>query len=609
MGVPTEDSLRRSMDKAVSRYPSLFRLPSTRRVLSLLPLLCVGGGLLSILILFPSLLGLYCGLLLGCALLVTSLFADYATNTLILPRDTIFNFRRTIGFSLFCWALWFFFIFVGVALAITVGLQWWIRLCLLGFSAVMILRLVVVSSIASVSHKRILAVSLIQPFLCIVPFLIFWGFIGYSFTLYIPAFFLFSTLVALASTSGSLHLLDRLGDKMLRLNSLSLFKAFMLNWVLGLNAPFEDFLEKLGEERNVEVSLVKFGSSASKAVMIIPSVHPGPFKNIGSSLLPSLLKADLEEKLNCIACVPHGLLGHEFDLASQVQNQKIITDVVKSLKNLELSDDKASPFVKVSNGLATACCQIFGKSAFISFTLAPRTIEDLPEELGQFVNREAEKHGLQVCAVVNAHNSIDGKADMDESLDSLKDVATKCLEKAASMKQLPFRVGSATVLPKEFSLEDGMGSGGITVIVITSGQQKAAYVVIDGNNMVSGLREKILSSLNSIGIDDGEILTTDTHSVSALVLNGLGYHPVGEVMDNEKLLNCVKELTVAALANSEDVKVSCRKIVVPNVKVIGAKQLETLCLLVEKGIQLAKRAMGPIFVGSGLLLMLFLLLV
>jgi putative membrane protein len=303
------------------------------------------------------------------------------------------------------------------------------------------------------------------------------------------------------------------------------------------------------------------------------------------------------------------LLGHEFDLASQLQNQKIIADVVQSLKNFELSDARASPFVKVSNGLATACCQIFGKSAFISFTLAPRTIEDLPEELGQFVNREAEKYGLQVCAVINAHNSINGKADMEESLGSLKDVATKCLEKAASMKRLPFQVGSATVLPKGFSLEDGMGSGGITVIVLTSGGQKAAYVVIDGNNMVSGLRERILSLLKSIGIDDGEILTTDTHSVSALVLNGLGYHPVGEVMDNEKLLSCVKELTVAALANSEDVKVSCRNIVVPNVKVIGAKQLETLCILVEKGIQLAKRAMGPIFVCSGLLLMLFLLLV
>jgi putative membrane protein len=597
------------MDKAVSRYPSLFRLPSTRSVLSLLPLLCVGGGLLSTLIVLPSTLGLYGGLLLGCGLLSASLFADYATNTFIVPRDTVFNFRRTVGFSLVCWAMWFFFVFVGAALAVIFGLQWWVRLSLIGFSAVMILRLVVVSSIASVSYPRILAVSLAQPLLCTVPFLVLWAFVGYSFTIYIPAFFGFSLIVTLASTSGSLHLLNRLGEKMLKVHSLSLFKAFMLNWVLGLNEPFEDLLEKLGEERDINVSLVKFGGSASKAIMVIPSVHPGPFKNIGSSLLPSLLKTDLEQRLNCVACVPHGLLGHEFDLASQLQNRKIIDDVAQSLKNLELSEAKASPFVKVSNDLATACCQIFGKSAFISFTLAPRTIEDLPEELGRFVNEEAEKYGLQVSAVINAHNSIDGKADMGKSLSSLKDVAAKCLEKAASFKRSPFQAGVATALPKEFSLEDGMGSGGITVIVFTNGGQKAAYVVIDGNNMVSGLREKMLSALKSIGIDDGEILTTDTHSVSALVLNGLGYHPVGDVMDNDKLLSYVKELAVAALANSEPVQVSCSNIVVPNVKVIGAKQLEALCLLVDKGIRFGKRAMIPIFIFSGLLLMLFLLLV
>jgi predicted neutral ceramidase superfamily lipid hydrolase len=115
--------------------------------------------------------------------------------------------------------------------------------------------------------------------------------------------------------------------------------------------------------------------------------------------------------------------------------------------------------------------------------------------------------------------------------------------------------------------------------------------------------------LKSVGIDEGEVLTTDTHSVSALVLNGLGYHPVGEVMDNDKLLKHVKELAVAALATSEYVRFSCRSIVIPDVKVIGGKQLQTLCLLVEKGVQLSKRAMIPIFVGSGVLLMLFLLLV
>jgi putative membrane protein len=485
------------------------------------------------------------------------------------------------------------------------------RLGLLGFSATLILRFVVFNAVSSVNRERMFAASLLQPLLGVVPFLVFWAGIGppVAVTVSVVAFLFSSVVIGFAASYGFFHLLNRMGKQAVGLQSVTLFRAFMLNWVSNLNEPFEELLEKLGEEREVEVSLMRFGSSRTKTVVVVPSVHPGPFKNIGSSLLPAMLKADLEKEFRCVACVPHGLFGHEYDLASQLQNRKVIADVEECLRSLESQDQDASPFVTVNNGVATACCQVFGKSAFISFTLAPNTIEDLPEELGGFVREEAEKRGLDVCVVVNAHNSIDRTAEMQESLASLKDVATKCLDEALSLKQSSFQVGVASVLPREFSLEDGMGSGGITVFVVKSGEQKAAYVVIDGNNMISGLRERILSSLPSMGIDEGEIFTTDTHAVSALVLNEQGYHPVGEAIDSEKLISYIRDATRSALANMENVGISCRSIKVPSVKVVGAKRLEALCLLVDKSIRRAKRIVVPIFGFSGLLLMLLLLFV
>ena len=284
----------------------------------------------------------------------------------------------------------------------------------------------------------------------------------------------------------------------------SLLKAFLLDWIMDLNAPLEELLENLGEEQDVEVSLMKFGSSKPKAVMVIPSVHPGPFKNVGSSALPSMLKSALQKKLNCVVCVPHGLFGHELDLASQAQNQKLINRILEST-DFEAAGAKATPFVTFSNGAATACCQIFGKFVFVSFTLAPKTTEDLPQDLGLYVREEAEKRGLTCSGVVNAHNSIDGVANMQESLDELKAVAVACLEKAVLQERVPFQVGAATVIPEEFTIREGMGPGGITTIVVKVSKQKTAYIVIDGNNMVSGLREKVLLALHSLGIDDGEI--------------------------------------------------------------------------------------------------------
>lgn len=604
----TESSLSQSMDKAVKRYSSLFKLPPYQKVVMSIVVLCVIMGLLSTIVLFPTVEGLLSGLFLGFSALFANLISDYVISGGVLRQDLVYDFRRTAALSLYCWVLWFFFIFLGIVVAVPFGRIWWIRLCLLGFSAVMTLRLVVFNSTSVMGLRRIFAASLLQPLSCIIPFLIVWTKIGYPLTLQMLLFLVFSIMISTFAVFLFIVSLDRIGRKTLRTRSLAIFKAFLLNWIIGFNAPFEEILEKLGEERDTEVSFMKFVSSKTKVVIAVPSVHPGPFKNIGSSPLPSLLKSALEEKLDCIACVPHGLFGHEVDLASQAQNQKIIDRTVESA-NFEVTDGLATPFVTVSNSSATACCQVFGKFAFLSFTLAPETTEDFPSELGIFVRQEARRLGLECCAIVNAHNSINGAVNMQEVMSSLKEVAVKCLEKAISLKQLPFEVGAASVFPKEFRLEDGMGAGGITVAAVNVGAQKTAYVVIDGNNMVSGLREKILAALREIGFDDGEIFTTDTHSVNAIVLNARGYNPVGESIDHQKLVDHIKQAALTAVGNLESVKVACRTIMVQNVKVIGEKQLETLCLLIDRGLKRAKQIVVPIFAASGLLLMLLLLFV
>ncbi len=603
MDVTTEDSLSQSLDNAVKHYSSLFLLPSLKKAVLLLALLCIGGEALSVAILFPYFDGIVNGLLLGFSLFFMNLVFDYVVSGIVLRRDPIYNFRRTIVLSFFCWAFWLFFIFLGVAFAVLIGdLSWWVKLCLFGFSAVLILRLIVFNSTSPMDYKQYIIAAFLQPFPCVIPFMIFWVKMDYIIVLRVLPFFFFSSAICLITSFSFISLINSVGKQMLGVPSMTLFKAFLLNWVVNLNAPFEELLEKLGEEQDIEVSLIKFDSSKPKAAIIVPSVHPGPFKNIGSSLLPSMLKNAFEREFNGVACVPLGLLGHELDLASQQQNQKIINRVI-GLANLRASEEKATPFVKVSDGFATACCQIFGNTALLSFTLAPKTTEDLPQELGLFVRQEAEKHGLACCVVVNAHNSINETANVQAGLASLKKVAANCLEKAASLKRLPFEVGATTVIPKEFGLNDGMGPGGITAVAVRVAELKTAYIVIDGNNMISGLREKILSILYSIGFDEGEVFTTDTHAVSAVILGGRGYHPVGEAMNHEKLISYIKEAAIAAMANLERCRAGCRRVTVPNVKAIGKTLLESLSLITDRALERAKKIVIPIFALSGLLLM------
>ncbi|MGD0071277.1 MAG: DUF2070 family protein [Candidatus Bathyarchaeia archaeon] len=603
----TEDSLNHSMNSALKHYSSLFFLPSYKKSLLAIAVICIVVVGLSTFALFPSIQGLTSGLVLGISLFALTLVADSVMSRIILKVDPIYLLRRTLALSLFCWLLWLFFIAIGVVLGFAFGWLLWVKLCLLGYAAVVTLRGVVFIATSSAAMWRKLLSVLLNPTLCIVAFLAFWGGISSAILIQILPFLVISPIIGCVAVFLFLSSLDRLGQKTYSIPSLPLFRAFMLNWIVDLNAPLEELLEKLGENADVEVTLLKFDSSKPKAAVIVPLVHPGPFKNVGSSLLPSLLKHEFEREFGCDTCVPLGILGHELDLASQAQNHKIVSQVIASAK-FKASSDLASPFVKVTEGVAAASCQIFGDTALLSFTLAPKTTEDLPQELGHIVGEEAEKYGLKYAMVVNAHNSINDIVDTEEYLNALQIASSKCLQKAVTLPTKEFMVGAATVFPTEFDLKDGMGTGGITAIVVQVEKQKTAYVVIDGNNMISGLREKILAALTSVGFDESEVFTTDTHAVSAVVTGRRGYHPVGEVMSHEVLIRCICEVAKKAEANLEASKAGCLRLVVPQVRVIGEARLQSMSILVDKAIQKAKQTLIPVFGLEGLFLILLLTL-
>ncbi len=483
----------------------------------------------------------------------------------------------------------------------------WLRFFLLGFCAVSLLRLLVYSATLFNGYAVASVSALFQPILWVVFLYFVWPLaIGKSLSLLFFVFPLVSIPVVVATISFFTYSINRVGKKTLGVSSMSLLKSFLANWIEDVNGPIESVLERLGTEQPMDISLLIFKTKKNtKAAIVVPALHPGPFKNVGSSPLPYLIQSALEQRLNCVAAVPHGLFGHELDLASQVQNQKVLDVILNSLDFHE-SSEEASLFMRAKSGIASAGCQIFGNCAVLALTVAPETTEDLPQELGFLAIDEAEKKGLASAIVINAHNSINGAFNLEETIAPLREGVVESLEKAADAKRSTLKVGAAKVVPGEFSLEDGMGLGGISAIVTRVSGQTTAYVTIDGNNMVSGLREKILSTLKELDIDDGEILTTDTHAVSAVVLNRRGYHPVGEVMDHEKLIGHIKNAVQEALKNLEPVEVSWQTITVPNVKVIGAKQIEALCALTDKASKQAKKSAAFLFPVAGVVLVVLL---
>lgn len=601
-----EDSLNDMINSAQKHYSSMFFLPTYKKALLAIAVICIGVIGLSSLIFYPSTEGLIGSLSLGISLFLVTYIMDILLSKIIL-KDPIYILRRAVALSLFCWIVWLFFILLGVVIGAFYGPIWWIRLCLLGFASVLTFRTTVFIATSRTSIYRRLASSLLQPVFCIIVFTAFWFVSSNSIIPQFWPYLIISPIIACVSAYLFLLPIDRVGYQVYGWASLPIFRAFMLDWVVNQNAPLEEFFEKIGETTDVEVNLLKFDSYKPKAAIIMPLVHPGPFKNVGSSVLPSLLKHEFEKAFSCDTCVPLGILGHELDLASQEQNIKIINHIIESAK-FSASDDTATPLVKVKENYAVASCQIFGKSALLSFTLAPKTTEDLPQELGRMVREEAKKLGLTCTMIINSHNSINDVIDTAESLGDLEIAASKCLKKAVTMPTHKFKVGSATVYPSEFSVKEGMGPGGITAIVVQVEQQKAAYTIIDGNNMISGLHEKIIPALAAAGFDESEVFTTDTHVVSAVITGNRGYNPVGEAMNHEVLIKYITDVAKAAEANMEESKAGCLSLTVPNVRVIGKEMIGSLSLLVDKALKKAKQTILPVFGLEGLLLILLLVL-
>ncbi len=599
----SSSSLNRSIDDAKKHYSSMFSLPSFKKALAGVAVLSFVIGVFAF-VASPS-QGLTNALVLGLSIFILTLSADLLMNKVLLKGDPIFSLRRILVLSLAGFGFWLVFIVIGVGLSFSFGWLLWIKLSLLGYAVITTLRIIVLTATSMAANWRKGLSVLLQPMFCIVAFLVFWTGISSAITFQVLAFIIVSPIISFIAVTVFFKSIEKVSTQFSPMASIPLFRAFIVDWVASINAPLEKSLEDMGQDVDIEVNLLKFDSSKPKAAFIVPLVHPGPFRNIGSSILPSLLKQRFEKEYGCDTCTPLGILGHELDLASQAQNQKIISQVIASAK-FEASASSASRFVRASEGPATASCQIFGDTTLLSFTLAPKTTEDLPQELGRIVREKAANYGLKNALLINAHNSLTDIVDTEEYLDELQAAASKCLQKAVMQPTKPFMVGGTSLFPKDFSLKQGMGAGGITAIVVKVEDQKTAYIIIDGNNMIPNLREKILEALLSVGFDESEVFTTDTHAVTGLVTGKQGYNSVGKAMDHETLIRYILEAAKTAESKLETCKAGSLRFVVPQVRVIGEERLKSITTLVDKAIQRAKQTLIPIFGLEGLLLILLL---
>jgi len=423
---------------------------------------------------------------------------------------------------------------------------------------------------------------------------------------HLPLLYAFiSIAIPMIAVALVVFIIDRGGRRALRL-----LRAFALAWAEGIREPLEAEMDRIGETATLHVDVLYFlEDHHPKAVLVTPYIHPGPFREIGSSVLPRLISEAFQRRYGCLALISHGISTHDRDLTRREEVERAVEVLVSHPPPAEHTATITPP-VRVVYHEASALCQLFGDAALIILTLSPKSFDDLPDELRERIEEEASRRGLK-AVIVDAHNSLEECDELtDEDLENLYTAAVEAMDKALKTERYLFTFGAYRIIPDEWSLEDGIGPCGISSLVLQLEDGKTyAYIFLDGNNLKSGLRERILAAIKELDIVEGEVMTSDTHLVNALGLTPRGYYTIGEQIEEASLIKYVIETCRGALAEMKSGRVAHNKVTLRDMRILGVRGLETFADILEHSFSLFRKASIALIPPSLLLSLLLLLLI
>ncbi len=448
---------------------------------------------------------------------------------------------------------------------------------------------IIIGSTTLLKMPRLFVAGSSQPLLIII----FHSIVLYTFgflheiNLYLfLAVFLVMMVISFFVAVWYIFSIEKVGKEILGYGSVALFRAFIEAIMSDKTGLLEKMLKILATTGNTEIRIFDFKGKTLKGKVVAPLVHPGPFREFGSSKLPTTLALRL--KKNGIApLIFHTPTTHEKDLIFSKECDLVINSVLSS----RMSDGGGGTTRSISKkkGDVTVTCQIFDSVPLVVITRSPVPTEDLPEHVHEICMKKLVEMGFSDGVIVDAHNVMDttfkefGEKDERDLLEALQE----CLEILKKEPMINAIIGFSDSKIAGYSLAEGLGDAGIMTMVVEVNNHKTVYVVFDGNNMVVGLREKLIELLKEKGFQNSEIATTDTHIVVARKARE-GYSPIGKNVDWNIIAEKIIELVKEADANKEECSVKFSKITLDGLHFLGDQGIEKLWFIADKSIKRAK---------------------
>ena len=584
--------------------------PSTPRIIGLYAAIGLTFSFLSLLVAGESLPQIL--VFAGAVLVWPGIAGEFVNSLTLLRRDRILDFRRLMGVEVIA------ILPIGAVLLLSsitgalLGLgNLWIAGFLIGLAASLPVRFLTPMAMSSMRSWRKLSSGLPVALLTLLSFLLLSTYLFSSSNPEVESVAVMMTGFVLSAAGVSLIIrrVEQEGNSEIRHSPMGLFRSFLDHWLRKTPVALEERLLSLSTEGTIETKILRFSGEDSTPIgsIVVSNCHPGPYRDMGSGGLPSELKRALEQSKGGIVQVPHGVSNHKLNIVSHKDINRLLIAAEQHYPE-DLRIQTASPMIREREGDAIVSGQAFGNVAVLAVTLAPHEMEDLPSQVSREIEKEALSLGFEVL-VIDAHNSLIGQTSITPEQARLIIVAgVRVLGRLKNLSQEPFMAGSAYDGLKQYTLKDGIGPGGLSMLVVKTGGNNFSYVTIDGNNMQSGFRDRILNSIKEVGVSDAEIMTTDTHLVTGQVRSPLGYYPVGAALPAQAFAEEVNLNVRNAILSMKESKAGVSKFSL-EMPVLGSEAFQSISSFIGR----IAREIGKMFslleAGSFVLAIMVLLLV
>ncbi|TFG31775.1 DUF2070 family protein [Candidatus Thorarchaeota archaeon] len=398
-------------------------------------------------------------------------------------------------------------------------------------------------------------------------------------------------------------------ERDLGINGPELLRAFGHDYLAGNPEPLEKLLTNIATNQDVPMEIILFSDeNGLVACGVIEYVHPGPFRDIGSSDLPSVIMNHIKERYNVPSFVLHGSCTHQQNLTTKQDYPKVLDEIDRLIEETRTHEEISGPHWN-DGGKFKVWTLFAGNDVLTISTSAPEFTDDISLEVGYDTANMIRKivPSIEGVAIVDAHNCINDDAISvnrgDPEASDYVGIVSEAVFSTVNATRTSVEMGIYSVYPEDITPREGIGPGGITVLVLKTKQQEMALVSADGNNVEPGFRERVISILKSQGFDNAEITTTDTHVVNAISLSSRGYPPVGRNKPDETL-EYIAIASTKARESIRHVNVGIGFGKIENLRTFGEKGFDTLTRDVAEAASIAKEK-GVRAGGLALLILIF----